>query len=120
MVFLAPLDNLLWDREMIKDIFGFEYKWEVYTPKHQRKYGHYVLPILYGDKFIGRIEPRQVGSVLEIRGIWLEQNFKWSHAVDESFTNCLNTFKDYLGVQTVQWLCEAPIHHPSSAYQTIS
>jgi len=44
MVFLAPLDNLLWDREMIKDIFDFEYKWEVYTPKHQRKYGYYVLP----------------------------------------------------------------------------
>ena len=102
IVFLAPLDNLLWDREMIKNIFDFEYKWEVYTPKHQRKYGHYVLPILYGDKFIGRIEPRQVGDMLEIRGLWLEPDFQWNEVVDKSFYSYLEKFKKYLNVQKIK------------------
>jgi len=108
IVFLAPLDNLLWDRGMIKDIFNFEYKWEAYIPKHQRKYGHYVLPILYGDKFIGRIEPRQVDKTLEIRGLWLEPNFQWNKAVNKLFYSYLKNFKDYLGTQTIKWLREVP------------
>ena len=108
IVFLAPLDNLLWDREMIKNIFDFEYKWEVYTPKHQRKFGHYVLPILYGDKFIGRIEPRQVGDMLEIRGLWLEPDFQWNEVVDKSFYSYLEKFKKYLNVQKIKWLCKIP------------
>lgn len=53
---MAPLDNLLWDRNLIRMIFDFDYKWEIYTPVEKRKYGHYVLPILYGDRLIGRIE----------------------------------------------------------------
>lgn len=54
--FLAPLDNLLWDRKIIIELFDFDYKWEIYTPKIQRKYGYYTLPILYGENFVGRIE----------------------------------------------------------------
>jgi uncharacterized protein YcaQ len=54
--FLAPLYNMLWDRKLIKALFGFDYKWEIYTPEGERKYGYYVLPILYGDSFFGRIE----------------------------------------------------------------
>lgn len=55
---IAPLDNLIWDRDMIKDIFDFDYKWEVYEPVHKRQYGYYVIPILYGHKFIGRFVGR--------------------------------------------------------------
>lgn len=113
-VFLAPLDNLLWDRETIKDVFDFEYRWEVYKPKTQRKYGHYTLPILYGEKFIGRIEPRQVGKTLEIRGLWVEPNFEWNELVDESFHNYLETFKNYLGVESVKWLCNYPKYFTES------
>ncbi len=54
--FLAPLDNLMWDRAVISELFDFDYKWEVYTPKVDRKYGHYVLPVLFGEGFAGRIE----------------------------------------------------------------
>jgi len=54
---LAPLDNLLWDRRLIIEIFEFEYRWEVYKPQAERQYGYYVLPVLYGDRFVARFEP---------------------------------------------------------------
>ena len=108
MVFLAPLDNLLWDRGMVKEIFDFEYKWEAYTPKNQRRYGHYVLPILHGDKFIGRIEPRQIGNSLEIRCLWIEPHVRWTRELEESFYSCLDKFGKYLNIKIVRWLCEKP------------
>jgi uncharacterized protein YcaQ len=52
----APLDSLIWDRKLIKALFGFNYTWEIYTPAEKRKYGAYILPILWGERFIGRIE----------------------------------------------------------------
>lgn len=55
--FMAPLDNMLWDRRMLKAIFDFEYTWEVYVPAARRRYGYYVLPVLSGDRFIARCEP---------------------------------------------------------------
>ncbi|PAV28602.1 hypothetical protein CIL05_14995 [Virgibacillus profundi] len=55
--FLPPLDNLLWRRERLVDLFDFYYKWEVYTPKEKRRYGYYAMPILTGDRLIGRIDP---------------------------------------------------------------
>ncbi len=56
--FLPPLDNLLWSRQRLADLFGFDYTWEVYTPAQKRRFGHYTMPILKGDRLIGRIDPR--------------------------------------------------------------
>lgn len=72
---LPPLDNLLWDRKLIEAIFGFSYTWEAYTPVHKRVYGHYVLPLLYGDRFIARVEPvfDRALQKLTVRNIWPEQ-----------------------------------------------
>jgi len=97
--FLAPLDNLLWDRKMIKDIFDFDYKWEVYTPKKTRKFGHYALPILYGTEFIGRIEPQLQKDCLEIKGLWQESNKQWNKQTKKAFTEHLQTFKKYLNAK---------------------
>lgn len=72
--FLAPLDNILWDRKLIEDVFDFFYRWEVYVPKIKRQWGYYVLPILHGSELIGRIEPlRKKDGGLEIRNIWWEE-----------------------------------------------
>ncbi|MHA2428515.1 MAG: DNA glycosylase AlkZ-like family protein, partial [Candidatus Hermodarchaeia archaeon] len=49
---IAPLDNLMWNRKLVQSLFGFSYVWEVYKPKAQREFGYYVLPVLYGDRFI--------------------------------------------------------------------
>jgi uncharacterized protein YcaQ len=56
--FIAPLDPLLWDRGVLLPLYGFDYRWEVYTPAAKRRWGYYVLPILFGDRLVGRIEPR--------------------------------------------------------------
>ncbi len=84
---IAPLDNLLWDRKLIRYFFDFEYKWEVYTPAAQRKYGHYVLPILQGERFIGRCEPywdKRAGT-LQIKGLWLETDKADQPALQDCF-----------------------------------
>ena len=71
---LAPLDNLLWDRRLVKELFDFTYVWEVYKPVAQRLYGYYVLPILYGDRFVARFEPGRdkTEGVLTIQNWWWE------------------------------------------------
>lgn len=74
VTFLAPLDNVVWDRDRAKSLFEFEYLWEVYKPAHLRRWGYYTLPILYGDRLVGRIQPvldRKAG-VLRVSGLWLD------------------------------------------------
>ncbi|WP_145150100.1 winged helix-turn-helix domain-containing protein [Paenibacillus xylanexedens] len=72
--FLPPLDNLLWRRERIVDLFDFHYKWEIYTPEVKRTYGYYAMPILHGDRLIGRMDPRldRKTGVLTVRLLSME------------------------------------------------
>jgi len=74
--FLAPLDPLLWDRDLIRKIFDFDYSWEIYTPKEKRVYGYYVLPLLYGERLVGRIEARKENGVMKIANIWFEKDVR--------------------------------------------
>lgn len=53
---LPPLDNLLWSRPRLADLWDFDYRWELYTPRARRRYGPYTMPILEGDAFIGRAD----------------------------------------------------------------
>lgn len=73
-IIVAPLDNLIWDRKLVKSVFGFDYTWEVYVPAAKRKFGYYVLPIVIGNRFVGRFEPRQykTGEPFDINKIWYE------------------------------------------------
>lgn len=73
MNLLAPLDNLL-ARQRTRDIFDFEYVWEVYKPAELRRWGYYTLPILYEDRLVGRLDPKldRKAGTLAIKGFWLE------------------------------------------------
>ncbi|WP_274363749.1 winged helix-turn-helix domain-containing protein [Paenibacillus thermotolerans] len=102
---IAPLDNLLWDRRLISAIFGFDYIWEVYKPVEQRSYGYYVLPILYGDKFVARFEPGRdkATGALVIKNWWWEQGLgmKPTKAMRTELTRCFRRFLDFLGADSV-------------------
>ena len=56
--FVAPLDPLLWGRDSLRRLWGFDYVWEVYKPPSKRRFGYYVLPVLYRDRFVGRFDGR--------------------------------------------------------------
>lgn len=96
---LAPLDNLLWDRRLVSALFDFDYKWEVYTPAAERKYGYYVLPVLYGDAFVARFEPAgcKKAGVLRIKGWWWEQNVTLNEGINSAVNEALLAFCRYLG-----------------------
>jgi len=71
MLFLGPLDSLLWDRKSLAQLFNFDYAWEVYKPEAVRKWGYYVLPVFYRDRVVARVDSR-----LE-RGVWIISCWWW-------------------------------------------
>ncbi len=74
---LAPLDPLAWDRDLLRSLFDFDYLWEVYVPAEKRRWGYYVLPLLFGDRLVGRIEPRvdRAARAIRVLGLWWEDGF---------------------------------------------
>lgn len=103
VAFIGALDNLIWDRKLIKEIYGFEYIWEVYKPIEERKYGYYVLPVIYGDKFVARFEPRfhKKTKSLQIINWWWEPNVALTKELKKALNKCFQDFKKYLGATTI-------------------
>jgi uncharacterized protein YcaQ len=105
--FIAPLDPLVWDREFLRTCFGFDYIWEVYVPAAKRRWGYYVLPIFYGDRFVGRIEPRldRKADTLRILGAWWEDGF--DPLADERFVDAfaaaIEAHRAFGGVRRLAW-----------------
>lgn len=98
--FLAPLDNLLWDREMTNRIFKFNYRWEVYTPVNKRKYGYYVLPVLYGTQLVARFEPvkRKKDEPFTIQNWWWEPGIIVTDEMLRQIHHSIKDFARYLSV----------------------
>jgi len=87
VVFLAPLDPVS-ARGRAKVLFGFDYVWEVYKPEHQRKFGYYTLPILWGDRLVARFDSKldRATNTFVILGLWLEDE---ALGKDEAFAEAL-------------------------------
>jgi uncharacterized protein YcaQ len=78
MVLLCPFDPILRDRERALRLFGFDYRFEAFVPEARRQYGYYVLPILGGDRLVGRMDAKfhRERGVLEVKGLWWEKGVR--------------------------------------------
>ena len=101
---MAPLDNLLWDRQLLRELFNFDYIWEVYVPADKRRYGYYVLPILYGDQFIARFEPirEKARGVMTIKNLWWETDITPTKQMKSDLVECFQRFLGYLNVSHLE------------------
>lgn len=99
---LAPLE-IVSARGRAKKVFDFEYVWEVYKPVHQRKWGYYTLPILYGDDLVARLDPKldRVTNTLHVLGFWLEDDAPKDGAFADALANGLKRFADMIGAEKV-------------------
>jgi len=107
VTFLAPLDPLAWDRRMLRELFGFDYLWEVYVPERKRRWGYYVLPILFGDRFVGRIEPRldRKTRTLTVLGVWFEPELDPIETPGflAAFRAAVDDYREFVGAAKVIW-----------------
>ena len=97
MSFIAPLDPLMWDKALIYALWDFKYAWEIYTPATKRKYGYYSLPIIYGERFVGRIEavPDRKKGVLSVKGLWWEEGVSVTKNMEAKLKNTLKRFASF-------------------------
>jgi hypothetical protein len=86
MRILGPLDPLLWDRTLVRRVFGFDYVWEVYKPAAKRQWGWYVCPLLHRGRLVGRIDGRHAGGEIRVARRWVEEGI----TIDEdAYRACL-------------------------------
>ena len=90
-VLLCPFDNLCWDRAFVERLFGFTHLIEVYKQAHERVWGYYVLPFLYGDRLVGRADLKsdRAEGVLRVRAFHLEPGVRRSAALERAFEGAL-------------------------------
>ena len=104
MSFIAPLDPLMWDKSLILALWDFQYSWEIYTPAIKRKFGYYTLPVIFGDRFVGRIEavPDRKNGVLVVKGIWWEPGIRQTAALNRAMERTLKNFAKFNGCGNIQ------------------
>ncbi len=102
VTFLSPLD-IVSARGRAKKLFDFDYTWEVYTPAHKRRWGYYVLPILYGDDLVARADLKldRATMTLLILGFWLEQDAPRDASFADALAKGINRFAKMVGAKKV-------------------
>jgi uncharacterized protein len=100
---LAPLDPLVYDRQRNREIFDFDYTWEVYVPAEKRKWGYYVLPILHDSQLVGRVDLKRdtKAGALQVLSLTVEENVVLE-TVAEPIAMRLRELAEFLGVSRVE------------------
>ncbi len=90
-VLLSPFENLLWDRTFTRRLFGFDHLIEVYKRQHERAYGYYVLPLLVGDRLVGRadLKAERDAGLLRVKAFHVETGVRRSAKLMASFESAL-------------------------------
>jgi len=102
---LSPFDNLICDRARTAKLFNFDFRVEIYTPAHKRKFGYYVLPILHGDRLIGRIDPkldREHGR-LHIHAVHAEKDVPLDRKTARSIRAAIEDLATFLGATEIHY-----------------
>ena len=91
---------------MVTALWDFRYSWEIYTPAVKRKYGYYTLPVLFGDRFVGRIEavPDRREGILCVKGLWWEPSVRQTKKLDQALARALRDFAKFNDCRSVAML----------------
>ena len=108
VAFLPPFDPLVWDRPLLASLFDFDYVWDLFLPPAKRRFGWYVLPILFRDRFVGRIEPkidRATGGV-HVLGLWWEDGFapRRTEGFVDAMRDALRAYLRFAGAARIEWV----------------
>jgi uncharacterized protein len=105
--FIAPFDSLLWDTALLASLFDFQYVWEGFFPPAKRRWGYYVLPIVFGDRFVGRIEPRidRDRATVEVLDLWWEDGFapRRADGFVDAMREALRAYLRFAGADRLDW-----------------
>lgn len=103
---LSPFDNLIADRDRTEWLFDFRYRIEIYTPAAKRQYGYYVMPILHGDRLIGRVDPKmdRQANRLTINAIHLEPGVTFAGETRAAIESAIESLAAFLRAQSVDYL----------------
>jgi len=107
VAFLPPFDPLVWDRPLLGSLFDFDYVWELFVPPAKRRWGWYVLPLLFRDRFVGRIEPRidRAGGQVQVLGLWWEDGFepRRTEGFVDAMRDALRAYQRFGGATRLEW-----------------
>jgi uncharacterized protein YcaQ len=107
---LSPFDNLICDRERTERLWDFYFRIEIYTPEAKRQYGYYVLPILHGERLIGRIDPRleRKTGILHINSIHAEPDAPDDTATGQAVADAIAGLAGFLGAREIRYSDRLP------------
>jgi len=107
VAFIAPFDSLLWDTALLSSLFAFDYVWEGFFPPAKRRWGYYVLAIVFGDRFVGRIEPRidRDRACVEVLNLWWEDGFAPGRdgGFVEAMRDALRAYLRFASADRLEW-----------------
>ena len=107
VAFLSPFDPLVWDRKLLGSLFDFDYVWELFLPPAKRRWGWYVLPIVFRDRFVGRIEPRidREGACVQVLDVWWEDGFapRRAEGFVDAMRDALRAYLRFAAASRLEW-----------------
>jgi uncharacterized protein YcaQ len=104
---LPPFDPLVWDRSLLGSLFDFDYVWELFVPPARRRWGWYVLPLMFRDRLVGRIEPKidRATARVQMLDVWWEEGFapRRADGFVDAMRDALRAYLRFAGASRLEW-----------------